>query len=578
MKKKRLAVIASPSPALPKGLTLAQYECKDCSNRTVTASIAGFSPFCSHCGGETAAMDKKVPEKAARILLKDEKDLSVAKCHECGTNNILADTAIAALDGHLGCVGCGADIEFAMQYHNETAMDEGDMNFSESTDDNDDDWNADESTTDDGKMSGDEPEGDEDKGGDKEVDESGKNCSTAEGDDADNSSDDSSDDSEAPKDEESTTDMDEPVNTELSEKTDGVSSDATDEERKAVPVQEKNTEAASETDGVSSDSADEERAPVPVQEKDKDGEPTQPDQKGGEPAEKTEMASDDGEDEEEDSDDDESDKEESSFSATEVSVIDLVESATDEAPMTFNVTPSAIHAFMGDSHVATLRKTGETANAELFGSEQYMKSIVASVQENGIRPALNDFGFELSSVKLDDRILASFVAADADAKQEAAIASAVDSNNAVMKQSLEIAAAGLNRNYFKGKVHGIKNRLFTDLSAMGVKNVAALIDKAFAETEDEHNATLLDIAYDLSTKSDDLRNELSDAMENVNPLAKATTLEEANVEKAALTESLSNPIVPIQPHAQVEQETAAIAGRGKVHSITAARQKGRMFK
>jgi hypothetical protein len=109
-----------------------------------------------------------------------------------------------------------------------------------------------------------------------------------------------------------------------------------------------------------------------------------------------------------------------------------------------------------------------------------------------------------------------------------ALAEATASTKQHFAECLSIAALGLNRNLFKGKVHPVKSALYSELESIGVRNPARLIDSVFANHGDSFNKVLLEQAMELIAKPRELRAELAAQLSDMNyqPVAVAASEEE----------------------------------------------------
>lgn len=181
--------------------------------------------------------------------------------------------------------------------------------------------------------------------------------------------------------------------------------------------------------------------------------------------------------------------------------------STDEVPLVsyYNQDPSFVRlddtilAFAGKVCVGRLDKEN-SLHPELFNKDSFLTALTLSANKDFLK-TLQEFNFDLVTVPLhvthETPIDTSFF------KQE-------------LEHCLSIAAAGLNKGFFKDKIHHLKSYLYEELSSLGIKGAERIIDKAFELASDQYNQTLIEIAFDLMEKPLDIRNSLAEAISQVN--------------------------------------------------------------
>lgn len=196
----------------------------------------------------------------------------------------------------------------------------------------------------------------------------------------------------------------------------------------------------------------------------------------------------------------------------EVSMLQLAPEGKFEVHHTGN----AILAFVGGVNVARLTEEASGDNKPLFHNRSFLESIKVTASKMSPAKALANFGFEDIVVAFpQSKILQDKVQAAVEenkSKLETELSSLTDK----FMQSLSIAAAGLNKGMFKNKEHVIKSALFEELSSLGIRSPSKIIDKVFASYSDAHHKTLLEIAMDMMSKSDEMRNELANTITDLN--------------------------------------------------------------
>ncbi|QJT70927.1 hypothetical protein GR7B_00129 [Vibrio phage vB_VcorM_GR7B] len=242
---------------------------------------------------------------------------------------------------------------------------------------------------------------------------------------------------------------------------------------------------------------------------------------------------------------------------TEAKILDIVmASIEDDATASVDFVPHGdmILALVDKVHVATLTKTEETANADIFGSDEYMQALASTFESAGLEGVIEQYNFVQSSINVSGEALAKYGEERAKLEVEANVEQVLADFKADLRQSVEIAASGLTRNFFVDHAHVVKERLVKDLTAAGVRNAQVLVDTAYAETEDQHNSTIFAIASDLVGRSRDSRNDLSDAVARVRaPIA------ESEDTASTVEQQLETPLVIQQP----QVATASLVTKGE---------------
>lgn len=105
-----ITVLASTDSSIERDkLQLSAYECASCS--TLFSSKKECKPFCANCGSHDVSATADIPVSVSEVPANEM--LSNVLCTSCGTHNIIPDAIHASLKGHMHCIECGTDIEFA---------------------------------------------------------------------------------------------------------------------------------------------------------------------------------------------------------------------------------------------------------------------------------------------------------------------------------------------------------------------------------------------------------------------------------------------------------------------------------
>lgn len=180
-------------------------------------------------------------------------------------------------------------------------------------------------------------------------------------------------------------------------------------------------------------------------------------------------------------------------------------------------TSSAAYFMVKGVSVASLTVDGATeAGVDLFNKGMLERTVKASIARNGLKATLNELGFKSVIAKfplkklVDVRVSAALAAETA--KVDAKVKGVADD----FKQSLLIAMASLQKNFFRGKTNALKSALFDELTAASVRSPDKLIDRVFRNHGGAYLSTLMDLATELMQKPIEARNALAEAVDAAN--------------------------------------------------------------
>ena len=166
----------------------------------------------------------------------------------------------------------------------------------------------------------------------------------------------------------------------------------------------------------------------------------------------------------------------------------------------------------GTTIIATLTEERAGAHAEILQTQQFKTAVAHSIRTLGLKKALANYGFEGARVRVPLKKEISTQVEAQTAAVRAEIATRILEIAEDFQQSVDIAAAGFAQNFWRNKPDPVKAALITELSAVGVKSAAKLVDRIFAAHGVEQMREVLVIARDLASKPTEARNGLSQAM------------------------------------------------------------------
>lgn len=256
---------------------------------------------------------------------------------------------------------------------------------------------------------------------------------------------------------------------------------------------------------------------------------------------------------------DESDEEEiyiEDEDAVEASLVDIARGKTSWVRA-----DRKILAFVGELCVATLNKSDTIQSHAAFDKQPFMEAIEAHYNSFGLKKTLKEFSFKPHKIRVEHSSLLEDKIEEVVEQNRADVDTAVASWVSTFKQSLGIAATGLNKNFFQGKKHELKAKFFDELQSAGVRSPATIIDRVFASTSDDHHRTLLTLADEISAKPLEVRNSLAMAIGSANYVMAADEEDEDEVDDSyeeVVEASLEKPMRATQEHRQTKQRLFSI--------------------
>ena len=180
-------------------------------------------------------------------------------------------------------------------------------------------------------------------------------------------------------------------------------------------------------------------------------------------------------------------------------------------------------AFFKGVPVAMASKSSAGKNADIFDTPSFGHAALATAKAVGVRKALSELGFEPIRHKVS-------VSREVRRLVDAQVAEARESLSAEQQQykdrflaALASAAIGLNRGFFAEKKNPIKATLWNAMSSAGIRNPESLIDSAFRSHSDAYHKTLFELASDLVSKSFDVQESISKAIQGMGYLEASTS-------------------------------------------------------
>lgn len=177
-----------------------------------------------------------------------------------------------------------------------------------------------------------------------------------------------------------------------------------------------------------------------------------------------------------------------------------------------------IHLFVKNNCVASLSATPE--NKKVFGSKNHLRLILSSLQNKGVSQTATDFGFKLATYKVSKTKALASTVASIQATAEADLSAKIAEHAQVLRESLEIAALGFNRDAFAQELaNPLKDAMHECLVRVGVDKVTAAfqVQEAFSVVGDAYVEALVKKAYEIAGHAPVVRSQLASTFASMSP-------------------------------------------------------------
>jgi hypothetical protein len=214
-----------------------------------------------------------------------------------------------------------------------------------------------------------------------------------------------------------------------------------------------------------------------------------------------------------------------------------------------------IWAFSNNVPVASLSLAQAGDNADMFHQPVFCTAIQAAVTKMGAKAALATFKFRPVAIYVKATKQVSSLAKKMMAKELSLMKKEKAALTDTFVQCLSIAASGFNKGVFRDKAgHPIKAAMYEQLTSLGVRPSAKVVDMVFASSGDAYNKMLIEKAIDLMAKPKAVRQSLAETIDENNYLPTPTdgvddeNEDEDSMENAATIVEAS--VIPQVKHGQ----------------------------
>lgn len=193
----------------------------------------------------------------------------------------------------------------------------------------------------------------------------------------------------------------------------------------------------------------------------------------------------------------------------EVSLLAAAIKSNPKAVLELSHTGTHLLAMVDGLHVATLAGDARPEFAGVFDKAPFSQSILRAAEDHGVVAALDSYGFVKTKVKVPMAQATAALIKRGVADKTKALATTTESLTGDLRQSLSIAAAALNKGYWRNRANPLKDAMAQALANLGVQNPNRVVANVFATAGEPFVKTLLEAALELSAKSVEFRNELA---------------------------------------------------------------------
>lgn len=210
----------------------------------------------------------------------------------------------------------------------------------------------------------------------------------------------------------------------------------------------------------------------------------------------------------------------------------------------------------------------EESAAKNFATDNFIRAISVSLNQNGVSETCNSFGFMPFTIEMPvDKLLVAQSDARISETTEtvnATITEAVEANKERLISALSAAQLGIVKNFWGDARNPIVESLCSTLQSAGLKEPRALIERAFISHGKDYLAVALSKAMDLMSKSEVAQNEISESINAAAGTLTAATAAKTVVQQAVVAQPINNSANDLlnQEHAPVNVQSQSSASTG----------------
>lgn len=195
--------------------------------------------------------------------------------------------------------------------------------------------------------------------------------------------------------------------------------------------------------------------------------------------------------------------------------VDGIDDASTGEELVFASVGKALHVIRSNRIIASMgpKAAAKAGFADVYQMDRFQDVVQASVEKKGLRKGLVQHGFVMATVKLTaNKAQAKVVKAKVE-KEVTARLETLAGRDAVMEQSLAIAATGINKQFFRDVPNELKAHLITELEHAGVRNASRIVRAAFSDHGTSYAKSILTLAKKISAMPDEVRDNYVTALD-----------------------------------------------------------------
>lgn len=478
-------VVASAIKESPSQEILAGFKCNSC--KATFASAKDFEPHCVVCASEDVELDDTLDTPVENV---EDTETASIQCTKCNSFNMVSLAGAVAFDNHINCAACANALSYELPESVVAEIKEDSEAFPEA-EESESDMEAEEAATEDT-----ESEEEEENEGDEET--------AATEDDEDFDLDEILDDTDDDEIDDSMEEESEEV-----EDTDEETAATEESETESEMEEEEETAGADEEETETEEEVEDEETADTINPQGSQFNSAVPEGETSDCENKEVVTTTEG-------GGNGSVDNATEFNYDDVPVMDVAP-ADENLEFQYSDDGDTITAYKGDFPVADLKREHAGENQKVFANAAFVPSVIKYAKQNSETAALNAFGFKMRTIKVPvDNLVQARVEKEL-AKQTAELASSKESYNDRLTQSLQIALAGVNKNFFRGTSNPLMDELVAELAASSsLQSPRAFVNRVFASCGEEFAKVIMTKAMELCGKTDEVRNELAAALGDVN--------------------------------------------------------------
>lgn len=202
-------------------------------------------------------------------------------------------------------------------------------------------------------------------------------------------------------------------------------------------------------------------------------------------------------------------------SAVDYNLVDIDGVKDSEEDLVFASVAGTKMAIHANRIIATMTEESakQIAADDIYLDDAYDEATMAEVKSIGLRAGLRRMGYTLATVTVKPSAQVKANVARLTASANAQMKAKVEARDKVMRDSLVLAAVGLNRNIFKDYENSLRNELVASLQNAGVRNASRMVRAAFEKYGTDYSKKLMMIASDIADLPEETREGLASQLD-----------------------------------------------------------------